>query len=81
MNTSELWFRSVTVVGYNAGGYLQAHADVVPAALAAAVDATADGLADTAVDVLSFSEVVTAHERMESRAAVGRLVLNAEVQA
>ena len=81
VNTSQLWFRSITIAGYNAGAYLQAHPDVVPDALAAAVQATAAGLARTAIDVLSFSEAVAAHERMESRAVVGRLVLTSEVQA
>jgi NADPH2:quinone reductase len=34
------------------------------------------GLGDTEVDVLPFAEAVTAHERMQSRALNGRIVLS-----
>ena len=37
--------------------------------------AVASGLCDTPVDVLRFSEAVTAHERMENRDLNGRIAL------
>ncbi|MFC1408180.1 zinc-binding alcohol dehydrogenase family protein [Streptacidiphilus sp. N1-12] len=78
VDTNQLWFRSITVSGYNAGAFLPTHPEFVPAALAAAIEATAAGLAETDVDVLPFSQAVTAHRRMESRDVKGRIVLTPE---
>jgi len=39
------------------------------------VKAVAAGLGETEIDVLPFAEGVTAHQRMESRALTGRIVL------
>ena len=41
----------------------------------AALKAVAAGLAETEIEVLPFDEAVTAHQRMESRALNGRIVL------
>jgi NADPH2:quinone reductase len=38
-------------------------------------DAVAAGLGETEIEVLPFAEAVTAHQRMESRALNGRIVL------
>lgn len=81
VDTSQLWFRSITVAGFNAGAYLSAHSEVVPSALNAAVDATASGLVDTEVEVLPFAYAAAAHIRMERRSVTGRLVLATEVTA
>ncbi|MFI0544326.1 zinc-binding alcohol dehydrogenase family protein [Streptomyces sp. WSLK1-3] len=78
VDTNQLWFRSITVSGYSAGAFLPTHPQVVPAALAAAVEAAAGGLANTDVEVLPFSEAVTAHQRMESRDLAGRIALTPE---
>ncbi|MGJ6969958.1 quinone oxidoreductase family protein [Streptosporangium sp. G11] len=78
VDTNQLWFRSITVSGYNAGAFLPAHPQAVPAALASAVEATAAGLAQIDVDVLPFSQAVTAHQRMESREVNGRIALTPE---
>jgi NADPH:quinone reductase len=48
---------------------------LVRPALEAALKATAAELGETELDVLPFSEAVTAHERMESRDLDGRIVL------
>ncbi|MFG3587546.1 zinc-binding alcohol dehydrogenase family protein [Streptomyces sp. NPDC047990] len=78
VDTNQLWLRSVTVSGFNAGAFLPTHPRFVPAALAAAVEATAAGLMETDVDVLPFSQAVTAHRRMESRDLNGRIALTPE---
>ncbi|WP_458248883.1 zinc-binding dehydrogenase [Streptomyces sp. MAI_2237] len=78
VDTNQLWFRSITVSGYNAGAFLPAHPQVVPAALAAAVEVAAAGLANTDVEVLPFSQAVTAHQRMENRDLDGRIALTPE---
>jgi NADPH2:quinone reductase len=75
VDTNQLWGRSVTVSGFNAGAYLPAHPQAVRPALEAALKAVAAGLGETEVDVLPFSEAVTAHERMASRSLAGRIVL------
>lgn len=75
VDSNDLWFRSIAVMGFNAGAYLHTHPEVIATALSAAVEATAAGLAQTSVDVLPFSEVRTAHERMESRSLNGRIAL------
>jgi NADPH2:quinone reductase len=75
IDSNQLWLRSITVSGFNAGAYLPAHPHVVRPALEAALTAVAAGLGDTEVDVLPFSAASRAHERMESRALNGRIVL------
>ncbi|MFB9830714.1 quinone oxidoreductase family protein [Actinoallomurus acaciae] len=75
VETNRLWFGSVAVIGFNAGAYLPTHPDTVRPALEAAVQVVAAGLGQTEVDVLPFSEAVTAHQRMASRSLNGRLVL------
>jgi NADPH2:quinone reductase len=63
------------VSGFNAGSYIPAHPQEIRPAAAAALAAVAAGLAETEIDVLPFSVAVTAHQRMESRALNGRIVL------
>ncbi|MFD6988958.1 zinc-binding alcohol dehydrogenase family protein [Streptomyces sp. NPDC059943] len=75
IGSNDLWLRSVTVSGFNAGAYLPTHPDAIRPGLEAARTALAAGLGETEVEVLPFSEAVTAHERMESRAVNGRLAL------
>jgi NADPH:quinone reductase len=76
LDSNQLWFRSVTVSGFNAGAYLPAHPQFVRPALEAARQVVAAGLAATDVDVLPLAEAVTAHERMEARSLNGRIVLS-----
>jgi NADPH2:quinone reductase len=73
--SNQLWLTSTTVSGFNAGAYLPSHPRLVRPALEAAVTAVAAGLADTEVEVLPFADAARAHERMETRALNGRLVL------
>ena len=61
--------------GFSSDAYLPAHPQLVRPALEAALKAAAAGLGETELDVLPFSEAVTAHERMESRDLDGRIVL------
>ena len=75
IDSNQLWSRNLTVSGFNAGAYLPAHPDRVRPALEAARATVAAGLVDTEIDLLPFSEAVTAHERMESRTLDGRIVL------
>ncbi len=75
VKTNDLWLGSTTVSGFNAGAYLPTHPDVIGPALEAAVKAVAEGLGNTEIDVLPFSDASLAHERMESRALDGRIVL------
>ena len=63
------------MAGYSSGFYLPAHPELVRPALREALKAVAAGLGDTAVDVLPFSEAVTAHERMGSGDLDGRIAL------
>ncbi|MGP4019898.1 quinone oxidoreductase family protein [Saccharopolyspora sp. 5N708] len=75
LDSNQLWLGSITVSGFSAGAYLPTHPQVVRPALEAALKAVAAGLGETEIDVLPFSEAVTAHERMESRNLGGRIVL------
>jgi len=75
IESNQLWFRNITVSGFNSGAYLPAHPHLVRPALQAALKAAAAGLGETELDVLPFSEAATAHERMESRDLDGRIVL------
>lgn len=75
VKTNDLWLGSMTVAGFNAGAFLPSHPGAIRPGLEAGLKAVASGLCDTSVDVLPFSEVVTAHERMESRDLNGRIVL------
>ncbi|MGW4463180.1 quinone oxidoreductase family protein [Micromonospora sp. NPDC004704] len=75
IDSNRLWLGGITVAGFNAGVYLPTHPQVVRPALEAALKAVAAGLGETEVDVLPFTEAVTAHERMENRALNGRIVL------
>jgi hypothetical protein len=65
IDSNQLWLKSITVSGFSSGAYLPAHPHVVRPALDAALNAVAAGLGETEIDVLPFSEAVTAHERME----------------
>ncbi|WP_169948788.1 zinc-binding dehydrogenase [Microbispora sp. H11081] len=75
LDSNDLWGRNVTVSGFNAGAYLPSVPDAIRPALEAARAALAAGLGATEIEVLPFSEAVTAHERMENRSLDGRLVL------
>jgi NADPH:quinone reductase len=75
VGSNDLWLRGVTVSGFNAGAYLPGHPATVRPALEAAKTALAAGRGRIAVEVLPFGEAATAHQRMESRAVGGRLVL------
>ncbi|WP_210047677.1 zinc-binding dehydrogenase [Neorhizobium petrolearium] len=75
VKTNDLWLGSMTVAGFNAGAFLPSHPEAIRPGLEAAVKAIASGLCYTPVDVLPFSEAVTAHERMESRNLNDRIVL------
>lgn len=76
IDSNRLWLGGLTVSGFNAGLYVPAHPQEVRLAAEAALKVVAAGLGDTEVDVLPFAEAVTAHERMESRALNGRIVLS-----
>ncbi|MGV6474081.1 quinone oxidoreductase family protein [Azotobacter vinelandii] len=75
VKTNDLWLGSATVSGFNAGAYLPSHPQVLRPALEAALKAVASGLGQTEIDVLPFSDAAIAHQRMESRALNGRIVL------
>ena len=75
IDSNQLWLKGITVSGFSSGAYLPAHPHAVRPALEAALNAVAAGLGQTEIDVLPFSEAVTAHERMESRNLNGRIVL------
>jgi NADPH2:quinone reductase len=75
VDSNQLWLRSIAVSGFSSGAYLPARPQLVRPALEAALKAAAAGLGDIEIDVLPFSEAVTAHERMESRDLDGRIVL------
>jgi NADPH:quinone reductase len=77
-DTNRLWLGGLTVSGFNAGVYIPSHPHEVRPAAEAALRAVAAGLADTEIDLLPFAEAVTAHERMESRALNGRIVLTTQ---
>lgn len=79
VKTNGLWLGSMTVAGFNAGAFLPSHPHAIRPSLQAALKAVASGLGETAVDVLPFSEAVTAHQRMEKRDLNGRIVLTPEL--
>jgi NADPH2:quinone reductase len=73
---NQIWFRNVSVTGFNAGGYLPAHVEGIGPAAEAALSAVADGLATTQVEVLPLADAAIAHERLENHSAGGRVVLS-----
>lgn len=75
LDSNQLWQRSIIVAGFNSGAYLPTHPQFVRPGLEAALNAIEAGFGDTDVDVLPFTEAVQAHERMETRALAGRIVL------
>jgi NADPH2:quinone reductase len=79
--SNQLWYGSVTVSGFNSGAYLPAHPATIRPALEAGLKAAAAGLGETEIDVLPFSEAVTAHERMENRTLDGRIVLTPDARS
>jgi NADPH:quinone reductase len=81
IDSNQLWLGSITVSGFSAGAYLPAHPQVVRPALEAALKAVATGLGEIEVDVLPFAAAAIAHERMESRALNGRIVLTPDSQS
>ncbi|WP_440105222.1 quinone oxidoreductase family protein [Streptosporangium sp. H16] len=72
---NRVWEGNFIVAGFNAGGYLPAHQEAVPAAAAAALKAAASGLADMEIELLPLADAATAHERLENHTARGRVVL------
>lgn len=75
VKTNDLWLGSVTVAGFNAGAYLPSHPNVIRPALEMALEMVAQGLGETEVEVLPFSDAAVAHSRMEDRSLGGRIVL------
>jgi NADPH:quinone reductase-like Zn-dependent oxidoreductase len=75
LDSNRLWLGGLTVSGFNAGIYIPAHPEEVGPAAEAALKAVAAGLGETEIDVFPFAEAVIAHQRMESRALNGRIVL------
>jgi NADPH:quinone reductase len=77
IGSNRIWFDNATVAGFNAGAYVPAHPGAVrPAAEAeAALTAVAAGLADVEIETRPLADPATAHERLESHTATGRLVL------
>lgn len=75
VRTNDLWLQNKSVTGFNAGAYLQAFPELVPPALAAALQAVADGHGDIHVEELSFEQASLAHARMEGKTIEGRMVL------
>ena len=75
LDSNRLWYGGLTVSGFNAGAYIPTHLREVRPAAEAALKAVAAGLGETEIDALPFDEAVTAHQRMESRALNGRIVL------
>ncbi|GGM25466.1 quinone oxidoreductase family protein [Micromonospora yangpuensis] len=75
VNGNAIWQGNVIVAGFNAGGYLPAHPEAVPAAAAAALTAASSGLADTEIELLPLAEAATAHQRLQEHTTRGRVVL------
>ena len=75
IKTNDLWLNSVTISGFNAGAFIPSRPQVLRPALEAALKAVAAGLVAAAIDILPFSEAVTAHARMQARNIDGRIVL------
>ena len=81
LDSNRLWYGGLTVSGFNAGTYIPTHLPEVRPAAEAALKAVAAGLGETEIEVLPFEEAVTAHQRMESRALNGRIVLTPNARA
>jgi NADPH2:quinone reductase len=64
IDSNRLWLGGLTVSGFKTGAYVPAHPQELRPAAEAARRAIAAGLADTEIEVLSFAETLTAHERM-----------------
>ncbi|WP_206318521.1 quinone oxidoreductase family protein [Actinacidiphila epipremni] len=73
--SNALWYGNTVVAGFNAGGYVPAHPEAVPEAARAALRAASAGLLTTPVEVLPLAEAARAHEKLESHATTGRLLL------
>lgn len=75
IDSNRIWQSNATVTGFNAGAYMPAHPEAVRPAAEVALKAVADGLARTEIEIHSLADAATAHERLESHAANGRIVL------
>jgi NADPH2:quinone reductase len=75
VKTNDLWLQNKSVIGFNAGAYLQAFPELVQPALAAALQAVIAGFGDINVEELPFEEAAMAHTRMEGKTIEGRIVL------
>lgn len=61
LDSNRLWYGGLTVSGFNAGSYIPGHLQEIRPAAEAALKAVAAGLGETEIDVLPFTEAVTAH--------------------
>ncbi len=75
IDSNRIWQGTIGVVGFASGFYLPTHMDEVPPAAEAALRAAAAGLADVELERLPLADAATAHERLESHAVDGRIVL------
>lgn len=75
IGSNGIWYGNLVVAGFNAGGHLPAHPELIGPAAEAALATVAGGLADVDVEVLPLAEAATAHQRMEDHSTGGRLVL------
>jgi NADPH2:quinone reductase len=73
--TNPVWQGNFVVAGFNAGGWFPAHPEATAPAAEAARQVVEAGLADTEIELLPLTDAATAHERLESHSANGRLVL------
>lgn len=75
IDSNAIWYGNTAVAGFNAGGYLPAHPEVIRPAAEAALTAVAAGLIDVDIELHALADASTAHERLEQHAVTGRVVL------
>lgn len=75
VDSNAIWYRNITVTGFNSGGYLPAHPEAIGPAAQAALTAAAAGLASTEVEILPLADAAIAHQQLEDHTASGRIVL------
>jgi len=77
LSANELWLSGKGVLGFNLAALSAAHPDAVRRALNRAVQSVLEGRVRVEIsDVLPLSDAARAHERIESRASTGKLVLD-----
>ena len=75
VQTNDLWFGNLALLGFSIGRYLPAHLEQARPAAEAALKAVGQGLVDIPTRTLPLAEAAQAHRLIENGAVGGRILL------